>query len=275
MNATKCIIRPAALCAAATLALALAPTASAQGLSELTSTSAAYIHEAPTGSYTDISSDSGLTSVGLLTHDGGFDMPIQYTDGTHGTTTFDDFHWYGRTDQIAVPNITSGGGFFPSVGGYGADDGHLVVIDTTTRTAYEFWRLCTDSNGTPITCSGNYSPTSVGNIQSYSLNTSNGGSIQTTASGIAGAVGDLLPGELNGAPVPHALIVSVDGNLMNPNVCTEAPANGTDGSVAGATFCEGAKLRMDPSVDVDTLSASPAAKSIMKAFQVFGAIIVD
>ncbi len=62
---------------------------------------------------------------------------------------------------------------------------------------------------------------------------------------------------------------------MNPNVCTEAPADHSDGSVSGAIFCEGAKIRMDPSVDVDSLTASAAAKSVMKALQAFGGIIVD
>lgn len=63
--------------------------------------------------------------------------------------------------------------------------------------------------------------------------------------------------------------------MMNANVCTAAPADHTDGSVAGAVFCEGAKVAMDPSVDVDSLSASAAAKAIMKALQLYGGVITD
>lgn len=271
MKTVNSLALSAGILAALTIAAVTTPLAQAQGLATLTSSSAAYAYSAPTGAYTDISSHSGLSYVTLQTHDYGYDFPIQYTDGTHGTTPFDDSHWYGRTDNIAVPNITTTGGFYPSTG----SDGHLVVVDTSTRTAYPFWRLCTDTNGTPITCSGNYSPTSIGNIKSFSLNTSNGAVDGATASGIAAVAGDILPGELNGAPVPHALLVVIDGALMSPNVCTEAPADNSDGSVSGAVFCEGAKIRMDPSVDVDSLSASAAAKSVMKALQAFGGIIVD
>lgn len=63
--------------------------------------------------------------------------------------------------------------------------------------------------------------------------------------------------------------------MMSPNVCTAAPASHTDGSVSGAVFCEGAKIRMDPSIDIDSLTASPAAKAIMKALQLYGGIITD
>lgn len=238
------------------------------GLSAYTATAASYLYSQPTGSYTDISADSGLTSVALNTHDGGFDHPVQFTDGTHGTTEFNDYGFYSQNDDYFVPNITATGGFFPATGGYGADDGHLIVVDTSNRMAYDFFRLCTDSNGTPITCSGNPSAISIGGIKAFSLNASNG-TPGTTASGLSTLVGAIMPGELNGSAMPHALALQIDPDLMNSTVCHETPANYSDGSGSGP-FCEGAKVRMDPSVNVDSLTASAAAKSIMKAFQQYG-----
>lgn len=248
-------------------------SADGPGLTTFTNNSASWLYSAPTGPYTDISSQTQNLTFVVDSHAGSWDYPVQFTDGTHGTTTFDDFHWYNRTDQIAVPNVQDGGGgFAPSTG----SDGHLVVVDTSTRMFYDFWKLCVNSSGVPITCSGNYSPTSIGQILSGSLNMSNGAPGGDTSSGISGLAGVILPNELNtGEAVPHALSVVVPASMANGNICTAAPATHTDGSVSGAVFCQGAKIRMDPSINVDSLSASPAAKAIMKALQIYGGVIVD
>ncbi len=92
MKAVNSLALSAGILAALTIAAVTTPAAQAQGLAALTSSSAAYAYLAPTGTYTSISSNSGLSTVSLDTHDHGYDFPIQYTDGTHGTTTFDDSH---------------------------------------------------------------------------------------------------------------------------------------------------------------------------------------
>lgn len=246
-----------------------APPVSAPGATGnrlFTSASADWLYSAPTGTGKDISGTTANMSFGLDTHDGGFDYPVQYTDGTHGCTTFTDTQYYGYKDNICVPNPANG--FQPSTGGWGANDGHLVIVNTTTRMYYDFWKLLVDKNGNPTS-------TNVGQIVQGSLDKGNG-TPGTTAAVITGLAGDIMPGELDCATcLNHALQAVVPGGMNSGNVCKQAPAEKTDGGVGGAIFCEGAKLRFDPSINVDSLNVSTAVKAILHALQNYGAVITD
>lgn len=238
------------------------------------SPAADWLYSAPTGPHEDIS--ALVTRLHPHVYTGGppptWNWPVQYTNGAHGVTVFNDFCWYGRKDQVATPNVRAdGGGWTPSTG----SDGHLTVINTSDHMAYDFWRLCVDARGRPKTCPRNCGPRSVGQITAYDLRTSNGAG-GGTSSGILGLAGDILPGELAGpGPVRHALSAVAPGSMMSPRLCSAAPATHTDGTVPGGVFCEGAKLRLDPSFRVDALPASAAAKAILKAMQRYGAVITD
>jgi hypothetical protein len=205
--------------------------------------------------------------VGLNTHDGGFDYPVETTDGSHGCTNFTDTLQYNFGDHICVPNPPSG--YWPSVGGWGANDGHLVIVNTASGDYYDFWKLYVDANGHPTS-------TNVGQIVGGNLATSNG-TPGTTAAEISGLAGGIMPGELDcDTCLQHALNVVVPGSMNSNQVGTQAPAAKTDGTVGGAIFREGAKLVFDPSVNVDALSGvSTAVKAIMKAMQKYGAVITD
>ena len=235
---------------------------------------ARWLYSAPRGPYADLSNDPRVRAItlGLNTHDGGYDYPVQLTREAWGKTRFDDYGFYGRRDRIAVPNVAARGcGWQPSTG----SDGHLIVLDTRTRRYYDFWRLCVDVVGCPVTCPGNTSPFSIGEIQSGSLVHSDG-TPGDTAAQISGLAGVILPGELS-APgrLRHALAMVASWRLMSPEVCRAVPASHTDGAVAGAPLCEGAKIRLDPAVEVAALPASPAAKAVMLALQRYGGAIVD
>lgn len=255
--------------ASATVTVTAAPTTPppSSGSTRLfTNASADWLYSAPTGTGKDISGTTSKMAFALDTHDGGFDYPVQYTDGTHGCTTFTDSSIFGYRDNICVPNPADG--FHPSTGGWGANDGHLVVVNTTTRMYYDFWKLVVDKNGNP-------SSTNVGQIVQGSLDKGNG-TPGTTAAVITGLAGDILPGELDCATcLNHALQAVVPGSMNSGNVCKQAPAEKTDGGVSGAIFCEGAKLRFDPSINVDSLNVSTAAKAILHALQNYGAVITD
>ena len=200
------------------------------------------------------------------THDGGFDYPVVYTDGTHGCTTFTDTLQYNYTDHVCVPNPANG--YWPSVGGWGADDGHLVVVDSATHEYYDFWKLYVNGSGQPTS-------TNVGGIFSGNLTTSNG-TPGTTAANITGLAGDIMPGELDCSTcLQHALSMVVPGNMNSNQLGHQSSATKTDGSVSGAIFREGAKFRFDPSINVDSLSVSTPVKAIMKALQQYGGVITD
>lgn len=199
------------------------------------------------------------------THDGGFDYPVVYTDGTHGCTTFTDTLQYAFTDHTCVPNPPNG--YWPSVGGWGANDGHLVVVDPSTRTYYDFWKLYVTSSGQPTS-------TNVGGIFSGSLD--GDGTPGTTAANITGLAGDILTGELDCTTcLQHALSVIVPGSMNSGLPGTQAPGNHHDGSTQGGVFREASKIRFDPSINVDSLQVSTAVKAIMKALQLYGGVITD
>ncbi len=231
-----------------------------------TSPGAAWLYNPPTGQGIDISSTASQLGFSLNVASGGFSYPVQYTDGTHGCTTFTDTAVYNYTDKICVPNPASG--YDPTTGGWGANDGHLIVVDTANRTYYDFWKLYTDGQGRPTS-------TNVGKIVSGSLNTSNG-TPGTTAANITGLAGDILPGELDCADcIHHALNVIVPASMDSSQLGHQGPVTVGDGRASNGIFREGAKIRFDPSIDVNSLNVSTAVKAIMTALQKYGGLITD
>jgi hypothetical protein len=227
---------------------------------------AAWLYSPPSGSSINISSMTGGIAFSLNAHDGGFDYPVVYTRGTHGCTTFTDALIYANKDQLCVPNPADG--FHPSYGGWGADDGHLIVVDTATGEYYDFWKLYAGPDGRP-------NSTNVGAIVVGNLASSNG-TPGTTAADITGLAGDIMPGELNCVTcLNHALNVIVPYAMNSPQIGHQAPAQHTDGTVPGAIFREGAKIRFDPAIDVNSLHASIAVKAMMRALQLYGGVITD
>lgn len=230
-----------------------------------TNSAADWLYSPPTGTGINISTTTSNITFHVNTHDGGFDYPVQYTDGTHGCTNFNDTGHWNFNDHYCVPNPANG--FYPSVGGWGANDGHLVVVDTKNNVYYDFWQLLANGKGTPTSAN-------VGQITEGSLN--GNGTPGTTAAVITGLAGDILPGELNCSTcLQHALNVVVPGAMNSNLVGHQAPAQKTDGSHSGAIFREGAKIRFDPSINVDSLPVSTAVKAIMKALQNYGGVITD
>lgn len=243
-----------------------APTPAPSGNGRLfTGSAASWLYSAPTGSGLDIAGITGAMPIYLNTHAAGFDYPVQYADDTSGCTTFTDKKYFDLKDRICVPNPA--GGFRTSTGGYGADDGHLVVVVRSAGKYYDFWKLSVDGNGQPTS-------TDVGQIVEGNLD--GDGTPGTTAAQISGLAGSIMPGDLDCETcLQHALSLIVPGTMNSSALGHQAPARHSDGTVAGAVFREGAKLRLDPSLNVDGLEASTAAKAIMHALQQYGGVITD
>ena len=230
-----------------------------------TSPSAAWLYSPPRGAHRDISALAATLTFSVNTHAEGFDYPVQYTDGSHGCTLFTDTLRYDLHDRTCVPNPAAG--YAPSHGGWGANDGHLVVVDTSTGNYYDFWKLEVDAAGRPLS-------TNVGAIFTGNLATSNG-TPGSTAAGITGLAGDILPGELDCATcLNHALNAAIPGLMNSSRMGHQFPATKTDGRGHGF-FREGAKIRLDPRVDVSKLPASTAARAILRALQLYGGAITD
>jgi Bacterial Ig-like domain len=227
---------------------------------------AAWLHDGAPTSGNSLAAFAGQYVTWIQTADSqsnSYGIPIQETDGTHGTTTFTDRN--GHT--VVVPNVTAGGGFAPA----GGSDGHLIVVDTATQQYFDFWTLTVNGSGVPTS-------THVGRIETGNYATGDG-TPGTTATSVTGLAGDILPGELSTSNgIQHALNVAVPANLNTPGLGAQVPAgaSGYDGGVNGAPFQEGQEVFIPKSVNIGAIPGlSVAAQAIAHALQNFGGLITD
>ena len=100
--------------------------------------------------------------------------------------------------------------------------------------------------------------------------------VGSVASGLPFLAGVVRVEEVKAGVIPHALIVSCPSNraktLANGNddeLCS--PAANTDGWGIGAHFIpEGARLQLDPNLDLDAFGLSQEAKVVARAMQTYG-----
>lgn len=146
-------------------------------------------------------------------------------------------------------------------------DGAMVVIDWSTRIAYEFYRAERRSDGGWTAGWG-------GVISVDGDGYKGDGPHLPTGAGVSRLAGVVRAFEVAQGEIDHALVFSTD------NACAHGyryPAAKTDGlSTRGDCIPEGSRVQLDPGIDVDGLpTASPAEKMIAKALQTYGAYAVD
>lgn len=144
-------------------------------------------------------------------------------------------------------------------------DGAMVVVDHDRRLIFEFWQARRE---------GERWTTSFGAVND--LDGSGWGTYDngfSTASGASRLGGVIRVDELRRGLIPHALA------LQSDSVCAgvfRPPAVKTDGTYHGRDCIpEGARLRLDPDVDIDALDLTPAGRVVARALQTYGAYIVD
>ncbi|GEL24499.1 hypothetical protein PSU4_34530 [Pseudonocardia sulfidoxydans NBRC 16205] len=144
------------------------------------------------------------------------------------------------------------------------EDGHMVVVDRQANCLYEFWQARKEGSGwgaswinaTPADGDGIYPD-----------------GISARAAGISAGAGLIWPQELAAGEIDHALVFAYPYTRSGGPV---APATSSDGTTDGAdALPEGARLRLDPSIDVDSLGLPPAQTVIAKALQKYGMILAD
>jgi hypothetical protein len=162
-----------------------------------------------------------------------------------GRCPFDDL-------QVPIPD-----GARPQHG----SDGAMVVIDPDNRQIYEFWRA-KQVNGSW--------KTEFAAVNSLDGSGWGGASTGSGASRLAGVV---RVTEIAQGSIPHALA------MQSNNVCAEAfrpPALKTDGQSARPDCLpEGARIQLDPSLDIKGLVLTPAEYMVAEALQRYGAYIID
>jgi hypothetical protein len=165
--------------------------------------------------------------------------------------------WRPRRAMLGVP-IPAGARPDPS------DDGHLAVIDRTTGCEYDFWQLrrrrgrweASWGNALRVDGSGVYP-------RGYSAR----------GSGFALLAGVVMPYELRRGRIDHALLLSYPYTRAGGPV---RPATESDGGTPGSrAIPEGARLQLDPGLDLDSLGLRRYERTIARALQVYGAYVGD
>ncbi|OLO99700.1 hypothetical protein BVU76_24235 [Mycolicibacterium porcinum] len=181
------------------------------------------------------------------------------------------YHVDENTPRYSVPCIISEWGPCPFDGlevpipydawpQYGSDSA-MVTVDQENRKIYEFWRASYE-NGSWTT-------------QFAAVNSLDGSGWggASTGSGASRLAGVVRVAEIAQGWIPHALA------MQSNNVCAKVfrpPALKTDGqSTKPGCLPEGARLQLDPSVDIDSLGLTPAERMVAEALQRYGAYIMD
>ncbi len=146
-------------------------------------------------------------------------------------------------------------------------DSQLTIYSPSTDQLWEFW-VTSKVNGQWSACWG-------GRIDEVSK--SDGffpGTFGASASGLALAGGTIGIKDVESGSIDHALAL----HLPSPGKWDEFsyPAQRSDGfDSSAARVPEGTRLRLDPSIDVNSLNLTPIGKMVARAAQKYGFIVTD
>jgi hypothetical protein len=154
-------------------------------------------------------------------------------------------------------------------------DGHMLLIDPYVRKSWDFSRAQHLSDGSWTTSGltiwdldgpGYREPFSGSYWWNYGVR----------GSGFPLIAGLIRPEEIEAGEVKHALVFASPINQKSRTAKTKQqvcspPASKTDGYGIGSKYIlEGARLQLDPNLDLDSLNLSPATKVIARAMQKYG-----
>ncbi|MFA7509256.1 MAG: hypothetical protein WCZ29_02125 [Mycolicibacterium vanbaalenii] len=152
---------------------------------------------------------------------------------------------------VAIPD-----GAEPNTG----SDGVLVSVQESSGIIFEFWRAVRD---------GETWTTAFGAVNSLHGSGWGGAATGSGASRLAGVV---RVAEIADGEIPHALA------LQSNNACPtfRAPALKSDGTSTRADCIpEGARLQLDPELDLGSLDLRPGELAVARAMQRYGGYLMD
>lgn len=147
----------------------------------------------------------------------------------------------------------------------GDSDGGMIVVDRSTNCEYDLGAARKNADGTW--------QMRFGNALSIAGNGVYPSAESPSASGFASLAGKILPEELAAGRIEHAITFGMNATKAGGPVW---PAAGSDGwSTAAGAIPEGARLQLDPSLDLNSLGLNSWQKTIARAMQVYGLYLVD
>ncbi|MBI4517666.1 MAG: hypothetical protein HY699_17815 [Deltaproteobacteria bacterium] len=143
-------------------------------------------------------------------------------------------------------------------------DRHMAIIDLTSGCEYDFWRA-RKALGRWTAAWGN------------ALNTDSDGvfpkGVSARGSGFGLLAGMIWPDELRAGRISHALSFSYSNTKAGGPV---PPATESDGdSVRAGAIPEGARIQLNPALDLDRLGLTPTERIIARALQEYGMFLSD
>jgi len=145
-------------------------------------------------------------------------------------------------------------------------DGRVIVVDLVNRTSCDFWQA-TRLSATRWTASWG----TCADLDGDGRGPGTGGATGAKVNALTGVVRTF---EMRNREIPHALSVATNNSCRSG---FRYPALGSDG-LSSRPDCvpEGARLQLDPSIDVDALPGiTPGEKAVARALQIYGAINRD
>ena len=143
------------------------------------------------------------------------------------------------------------------------DDGTLVVIDWSEQRTVELWQAVQQSDGLWSTSWGTTTPIDGTGIPNVFGN----------GAGVSHLAGVIRVEEMAQGRINHALAFSTD------NACRDVyrfPATKTDGQSSQVDcVAEGARIQLDPAVNLNGLDLTPAERTLAEALQTYGAYAID
>jgi hypothetical protein len=145
-----------------------------------------------------------------------------------------------------------------------SSDGYMAIIDRSTGCEYDYWQASRRPDGSwSASWAGKISTAGSGIFRRH------GG----RASGFSLLAGLIFPVPLREGRIDHALVLSYPYTRAGPPV---PPATSSDGRSTGPnTIPEGARIRLDPSLDLSQLQLRPYELTIARALQTYGAFVGD
>jgi hypothetical protein len=166
------------------------------------------------------------------------------------------------TLQNAFDSVPLPANAIPSAG----TDGNLVLWDPSTDTIWDFWRLRQAADGWHAVYGGRLQNASTSNGVFPNL-------WGASASGMTMLGGLMRLDELAAGHIDHALSLSLPE--IRAGVFS-LPATRTDGkTLSDLALPEGARLRIDPNLDLSKLRLSPITRMMAEAAQKYGIVIKD
>jgi hypothetical protein len=141
----------------------------------------------------------------------------------------------------------------------------MSIIDLSTGYEYDFWQIVQGNDGSWKASWGNRIPLDSDGFYPQGMS--------ARGSGFALLGGMIWPEEFEQGYIDHALVLSIPHAAKGGPVLPATESDGRSG--ADGAIPEGARLQLDPTLDLDRFDMRPYERIIAETLQVYGALVGD